>query len=76
MPASLQAFLAPKTAAGRRPPRSIMKRMEPELAEYSSDGVDLTLIRWMLEMTPAERLETLQSFIDSISELRGEYEEG
>jgi hypothetical protein len=49
--------------------------MEPEPAEYSPDGVDLTLIRWMLEMTPAERLETLQSFIDSVWELRAENEQ-
>ncbi len=48
-----------------------MIRMEREPAECSPDGVDLTLIRWMLEMTPAERLEALQSFIDSVWELRG-----
>jgi hypothetical protein len=33
---------------------------------YSPDGVDLTLIRWMLSMTPAERLETLQRFADCL----------
>lgn len=27
---------------------------------YSEDGVDLTLIRWMLSLTPAERLEVLR----------------
>jgi hypothetical protein len=37
---------------------------------YSEDGVDLTLIRWMLSMTPAERLETLQQWIEPIMELR------
>jgi hypothetical protein len=26
---------------------------------HSEDGVDLTLIRWMLSLTPAERLETV-----------------
>ena len=26
---------------------------------YSEDGVDLSLIRWMLSMTPTERLQTL-----------------
>lgn len=25
------------------------------LTDYSADGVDLTLIRWMLSLTPAER---------------------
>jgi hypothetical protein len=27
---------------------------------HYEDGVDVTLIRWMLSMTPAERLQTLQ----------------
>jgi len=39
-------------------------------AEYSEDGVDLTLIRWMLSLTPAERLEALQSFVDSVFAIR------
>jgi hypothetical protein len=30
------------------------------LTDYSEDGVDLTLIRWMLSLTPAERLAFLQ----------------
>ena len=38
---------------------------------YSEDGVDLSLIRWMLSMTPTERLETLQKNIRSIMRLRG-----
>jgi len=33
---------------------------------YSEDGVDLTLIRWMLSLTPAERLATLQQYVDSV----------
>jgi hypothetical protein len=37
---------------------------------HSEDGVDLTLIRWMLSLTPAERLETLQNTIRSIQRLR------
>ena len=40
------------------------------LPAYSEDGVDLTLIRWMLSMTPAERLRTLQQNIASIVRLR------
>ena len=39
---------------------------------HSEDGVDLTLIRWMLSMTPAERLETLQQNIRSTLRLLGE----
>ena len=36
------------------------------------NGVDLTLIRWMLSMTPAERLQTLQHTVWSILRMRGE----
>jgi hypothetical protein len=32
----------------------------PVEQEYSEDGVDLTLIRWMLSLTPAERLDVAQ----------------
>jgi hypothetical protein len=37
---------------------------------YSSDGVDLTLIRWMLSLTPAERLQVLQQSVESLQSLR------
>lgn len=37
---------------------------------HSEDGVDLTLIRWMLAMSPTERIETLQRTIRSILRLR------
>ena len=33
------------------------------------DGVDVTLIRWMLSLTPEERLAVLQGFVDSVAEL-------
>ncbi len=42
----------------------------PAEPEYSEDGVDLTLIRWMLSLTPAERLQALQQFIDSVQTIR------
>ena len=32
--------------------------------EYSEDGVDLAAIRWMLSLTPSERLRQLQAFIN------------
>ena len=38
---------------------------------YSEDGVDLSLIRWMLSMTATERLQTLQQNIRGIMKLRG-----
>ena len=37
---------------------------------YSEDGVDLTLIRWMLSLTPAERLDVLQQSVESLLSLR------
>ncbi|MGH9645559.1 MAG: hypothetical protein ACRD4E_01975 [Bryobacteraceae bacterium] len=44
---------------------------EPEpLPAYSEDGVDLTLIRWMLSLTPAERLRVLQEQVDFIMKVR------
>ncbi len=37
---------------------------------FSEDGVDLTLIRWMLSLTPEERLKTLQNNIWSLMRLK------
>jgi hypothetical protein len=51
---------------------------EPILTEkdaqsaYAPDGVDLTLIRWMLSLTPDERLDALQGFVDALWELKGD----
>ena len=39
--------------------------------EYSEDGVDLSLIRWMLDLTPTERLAAAEQFANDILELRG-----
>lgn len=36
----------------------------------SPDGVDLTLIQWTLSLTPLERLELLQDWVDGLNELR------
>jgi hypothetical protein len=45
---------------------------EPTLqGVFDSDGVDLTVIRWMLSMTPTERLRAVQDLIDAASALRG-----
>lgn len=48
--------------------------MEPEkeekLTDYSEDGVDLTLIRWMLSLSPAERLDVLQGHVDDVIAIR------
>ncbi len=42
----------------------------PPLAE-EDDGVDVSLIRWMLSLTPRERLEVLQAHVRATLELRG-----
>jgi hypothetical protein len=39
---------------------------------HSHDDVELTLIRWMLSLTPAERLETLQQYVDFVVRARGQ----
>jgi len=39
---------------------------------HSDDGVDLTLIRWMLSLTPVERLKILQRHLASVQRLRGD----
>jgi hypothetical protein len=46
--------------------------LNPEAAmfPYESDGVDVSLIRWMLSLTPAERLQTLQECVDFVTEVR------
>jgi hypothetical protein len=53
--------------------------MEPEPARqsetHSEDGVDLTLIRWMLSLTPAERLDVLQRNVSSILSIRENQDE-
>jgi hypothetical protein len=36
------------------------------------DGVDVTLIRWMLSLSPEERLAVLQGFVDSIAAMSDE----
>ena len=42
---------------------------------YGSDCVGVSLVRWMLSLTPAERLATLEDFLDFIQEARSEYAE-
>ena len=41
-----------------------------EQPTHSAAGVDLTLIRWMLSLTPAERVQMLQDTVDSLFTLR------
>jgi hypothetical protein len=43
---------------------------EPPEPDISPDGVDLSLIRWMLSLSPLERLDALQDFVDGALALR------
>ncbi len=42
--------------------------------DHRDDGVDLTLIRWMLSLTPGERLAVLQDQADSLLTLRAKFQ--
>ena len=53
--------MATKTGRKSRAPK--------HLSTHSKDCVDLTLIRWMLSLTPAERLQVLQCNVQSIYEV-------
>ena len=46
-----------------------MQEEEERLPERDENGVDLTLIRWMLSLTPAERLDVLQGFLNDALEI-------
>jgi hypothetical protein len=40
------------------------------LTDYSPEGVDLTRIRWMLSLTPAERLNLAEQSANEILAIR------
>jgi hypothetical protein len=42
--------------------------MEP--STRSEDGIDVTLIHWMLRLTPAERLQVLERYLNSVLRIR------
>ena len=52
-----------------RPSSDASDATEPAKA-YSEDGVDVSLIHWMLELSPLERLEAAQDMIDTVWMLR------
>lgn len=58
---------APRQSYSLPMPQRSSRVAEPT---FSDDGVDLTLIRWMLSLTPLERLRVLQSTVASIASLR------
>ena len=40
------------------------------LRDENEEGVDLTLIRWMLSLTPAERVEHIEGIARSLQEIK------
>lgn len=46
-------------------------KSEPEHPGAEPDGVDPTLIRWMLALSPGERLDVLQKHVDAVEALSG-----
>ena len=52
--------------------KSVLNSRVEQEAIRSEDGVDLTLIRWMLSLTPAQRLDVLQEHVRTILRMRGE----
>jgi len=51
-------------------PAPLIAGPTPELPTHSEDGVDLTLIRWMLSLTPSERLASLEGILDLEQSIR------
>ncbi len=49
---------------------SVGESIEPPAPDYSEDGVDLSLIRWFLSLTPAERLEFAERHNNEILAIR------
>ena len=47
-----------------------IKDREHKPSPVGSDGIDVSLIHWMLSLTPAERLRTLQQHVNSVLRLR------
>jgi hypothetical protein len=37
---------------------------------YDENGVDITLVQWMLSLTPSERLEVLRQAVEFIESMR------
>ena len=59
------------TQEEHRPSKTAITANHGARPTHSEDGVDLTVIRWMLSLTPAERLQVLQQTIRSIIKMRG-----
>ncbi len=49
-------------------PENLKKTGKPGVEEL--DEGDISLIRWMLEFSPVERLRVAQDFVDGVARLR------
>lgn len=42
---------------------------DPTATDYNAEGVDLTLVRWSLRLTPAQRLDFHVSWLNGLIEM-------
>ena len=54
----------------RGPVNKHEKTNSPREADTTSSGVDLSLIRWFLSLSPVERLRTVENYAASINKIR------
>jgi hypothetical protein len=47
-----------------------VEELPPAESAYNEDGVDLSLIRWMLSQTPLQRLMFAQGFAQAVQKVR------
>jgi len=65
--------MSPSDGKPREPDSKAVREAPPERPQrptHAADGTDLTLIRWMLSLSHAERLQVLQSGARSLALLR------
>ena len=55
-----------RVMAAGEDPAEVSATLDPASAEQEDDG----LILWMLSLTPTQRLEVAQGFVDSVQALR------
>lgn len=53
------------------PPMKSVMRKKPAPDQQDKNGIDLTLIRWTLSLTPQKRLELAQKAARDLMKLRG-----
>jgi hypothetical protein len=56
-------------AGGVKDPQAVAA-LEPPLLDYSDSGVDLSLIRWSISLTPLERLISAEELINEVLAIR------